>query len=215
MNKTKKTIKRLTAFVITVCLLLGCFTVVSFAANEKYVARMYVCARETSSPFGHLWLYFENLTDRDISVGAYTLKPGQGVSVGTYGTKGKDGIGIYYNVESYSVARYGISGIVSLEKNLTASEMSKVSNNIKNGNFWEPIIYNCMGFAFIAWNSAATPILIPMIFPFIGRLQMSIYGPSRSLRMYAPSSDQVYRQRGNGSGASLSHVSSGMLSKIM
>ena len=72
---------------------------------------------------------------------------------------------------------------------------------------------NCMGFAFSVWNECCKPKLIPMMFPFIGRLTMlTVLDTSRDLKMYTPKKNQVYRQvKGEG----IKPVSSSMLKKIL
>lgn len=205
--------KRITAIIITVCLLLTSFSVFA-QAKEKNVVNIYICARSTASPFGHLWVYFENISDKTVTVGCYSLPPKQGVSIGTWGTKGKDGAGVYYNVEAYSVGKYGISGIISAKDSLSAEELAEVSKEINDGDWWDPVFNNCMGFAFSVWNECSRPVLIPFVFPFIGRLEMlTLLDTSRNLKMYKPKASQVYRQVGHGDG--LKKVSDGMLKKLL
>lgn len=205
--------KRIVSILVSICILFGCFAVYASAADSP-VVNVYLCARSTASPFGHLWLYFENLTNHDVMVGAYTLKAGQGVSVGSFGSKGKDGPGVYYNVEAYSVTHYGISGIISIKDTLTAAELDKVSYEIKDTNMWEPFIMNCMGFAFHIWNINSSPKLLSFIFPAIGRLLMlTMYDTSRDLKMYKPDASQVCYQIGNT--CVMLTASSKMLKKIM
>ena len=204
--------KRLISVILAVCIVF-CSSAVFASAKEKDVVNIYICARSTASPFGHLWVYFENISDKTVKVGDYSLPPKQGVSVGTWGTKGKDGAGVYYNIEAYSVGNYGISGIISAKDGLTSSELKKVSEEITDSDLWEPFIMNCMGFAFSVWNECCKPKLIPMMFPFIGRLTMlTVLDTSRNLKMYKPKKNQVFRQvKGEG----IKPVSSSMLKKIL
>lgn len=204
--------KRFISVILAVCIVF-CSSAVFASAKEKDVVNIYICARSTASPFGHLWVYFENISDKTVKVGDYSLPPKQGVSVGTWGTKGKDGAGVYYNIEAYSVGNYGISGIISAKDGLTSSELKKVSEEITDSDLWEPFIMNCMGFAFSVWNECCKPKLIPMMFPFIGRLTMlTVLDTSRDLKMYTPKKNQVYRQvKGEG----IKPVSSSMLKKIL
>lgn len=205
--------KKIIAIIVTACLL---FTSLSFFAQAKEtdVVNIYICARSTASPFGHLWVYFENISTKTVTVGCYSLPPKQGVSVATWGTKGKDGAGVYYNVEAYSVGMYGISGIISAKDGLTAKELAEVSKEINDGDWWDPVVVNCMGFAFSLWNECSRPVLVPLVFPFIGRLEMlTMLDTSRDLKMYKPKASQVYRQIGHGDG--LKPVSKGMLKKML
>ena len=205
--------KKIISVITVLCLLLNCFAVAA-SAKETYVVNIYLCARQTVSPFGHLWVYFENISRNNVKVGAYLLEPGKGVSVGTWGSKGKDGVGVYYNVEAYSASHYGISGIISAKDSLTEAELEAVSAEIKDTNRWEPFIMNCMGFAFHIWNINCRPFLVPMMFPFIGRLQMlTLCDTSRNLKMYSPKSSEVYRQIRKGD--TIQHVSAEMLEKIL
>lgn len=205
--------KKVISVFLTFCFLFNCFAVVSSAANEKPVVNIYLCARSTASPFGHLWIYIENLTRNSYMVGAYLLKPNEGVSIGSWGSKGADGAGVYYNVEAYSAGHYGISGIISVKDSLTKSELDELNKEIKKKNFWEPFIMNCMGFAFHLWNVNCDPFMVPAVFPFIGRLQMlAKCNTSRDLKMFIPRADRVYKQIG---GNVLLPVSDKMLKKIM
>ena len=199
--------------VITVICLLFCSLAVCAGAKESNVVNIYICARSTASPLGHLWVYFENISSSTVMVGDYALPPKQGVSVGTWGTKGKDGAGVYYNVEAYSAGKYGISGIISSKDSLTAAELEKVSREITDSDLWTPFFSNCMGFAFTVWNECSRPVLVPMVFPFMGRLQMLILlDTSEVLEMYKPESNQVYRQV---KGGGIKPVSKEMLKKMM
>lgn len=204
--------KKFISVILTVCIIF-CSLAVFASAKDEDVVNIYICARSTASPLGHLWVYFENLTDKTVMVGDYALPAKQGVSVGTWGTKGKDGAGVYYNVEAYSAGHYGISGIISAKDGLTAEELEKVSREITDSDIWTPFFCNCMGFAFTVWDECCRPALIPLVFPFIGRLEMLIFlGASRDLQMYIPNADQVYRQvKGKG----IKPVSDGMLKKVL
>lgn len=205
--------KKVISVFVMICVIINCFAIAAMA-EDPYVVNIYLCARKTASPLGHLWVYFENLTeDEYLEVGTYTLAPGEGVSVGTWGTKGADGPGVYYNAEAYSVGNYGVSGIISVKDSLTKEELEKVSREIKKRNFWEPFFMNCMGFAFHIWNVNCRPFMIPMVFPFIGRLAMlALCDESRDLVMYTPDRTQVFKQVKKDS---QKQVSDKMLKKLM
>lgn len=204
--------KKALSVILSLCLLFNCF-VIAAVAKESNVVNIYLCARETFSPFGHIWIYIENCSKKEQMVGAYNLKLKQGVSIGSWGSKGADGVGVYYNVEAYSVGHYGVSGIISVKDSLTASELKKLSKEIKDKNFWEPFIMNCMGFAFHIWNVNCEPFMVPAVFPFIGRLQMlAKCDVSRDLKMYTPKPEQVLKQI---YGSVMMQASDKMLEKIM
>lgn len=180
--------------------------------DDKYVVEMYICARKITSPFGHMWVYFQNKSDKTLQVGAYSLPVGQGVSVGVFGLTRSDGIGIYYNIEAYSVNRYGVDSVICMQEKLTEEELEKVSTRIARSNFWDLFIFNCMGTAFSIWNTGSNVKLIPLIFPVFGRWQIMLREHQEGIDMYYPTVNQVYKQRGNGKNATLEVVSSGSLS---
>ena len=182
--------------------------------SEEPVVMLYLCERMTEKMFGHIWVYFENLTDEELTVGYYTLPPKQGVSAGTFLLNAKDGAGVYYNAEAYSVATYGISGIWSLSTPMTRSQLDKASKRIRTSNYWIPFINDCAEFAFKVWNcSSAKPKLISLVIPYLSRLEVKmLYDDiSEDLVMYSPTPDQVFRQKFDG----IEQASEDMLQKIM
>ena len=197
-----------TTYVCTRC---GNSYVAVLEHTDKYVAEMYVCAKRMISPLGHMWVYIQNRTDHELQVGAYTLPAGQGVSIGSFALTRADGFGLYYNVEAYCVNKYGIKSMICMETKLTQAQLDNVSKRILNGNLWTLILYNCMGTAFTIWNGGPGQKLIPLLFPFIGRLEMLVYPHEDSIEMYYPTENQVFKQRGNGSSATLEKVSQSSL----
>ncbi len=144
---------------------------------------------------GHTWIYVENLTDQDLKVGVYTLPPDEGVSVGTLPEY--DGWGIYYNIEAYQQGIYGMEDQLSMKDQITLRELRRVSNFIVSyPNFWDPVFFNCMLFAFFAWDMGSFKILIPLFFPIIGKIQMLIYPHETGTLMKPVTKDKVYRQTG-------------------
>ena len=154
--------KKLLALLLALVLALSC-AVVAFAedgdtpaeepSTPVYVARMYICARVVF--FGHVWMYFENLTDGDLTVGVYTVPAGQGVSVGAMGNSRSDGKGIYYNVEAYMIHKMGGSGTVGRSMLLTQDQLNTVNATILERNEWSLSSNNCCRFATRVWNSVA------------------------------------------------------------
>lgn len=177
------------------------------------VARLYVCYITSSGhPLGHCWIYVENLTANPLTVGAYTVEPYGGVSVGLL-CRG-DGWGIYYNAEAYSQSAYGMSGHVYVCEELNSNEVAKVSGTILSYlNHWDPF-FNCMYFAFKIWNRVSNRKLIPIIFPIIGKLQMLIYGHGYDLAMKPTTAQQVYRQNGIGGNAYIFLATGSSLKKV-
>ena len=144
---------------------------------------------------GHTWVYVENLTDQELKVGVYTLPANEGVSVGTLPEY--DGWGVYYNIEAYQQGIYGMEDQLSMKDQITLRELRRVSNFIVSyPNFWDPVFFNCMLFAFLAWDMGSLKILLPLIFPIIGKLQMLIYPHETGALMKPVTKDKVYRQTG-------------------
>ena len=89
--------------------------------GTRIVANLSVVTRVKGT--GHAWIYVENLTDEPLQVGHYTLPANEGVSVGLFSFTCEDGIGIYYNVESYCCNVHGGDGLVSITTDLDEEEM--------------------------------------------------------------------------------------------
>jgi len=182
--------------------------------EETAVARLYVCSRKKNFwAMGHAFVYLENLSDEVLTVGAYELPPEEGVSIGTFGFTRSDGFGIYYNIEAYVYNTYGDEGVICLSADLTAEEAEHFSNCLLYSNTWDFMFFNCIAFAYRMWNSVATPFLMPLLFPFLGRLQIRMYGGETAPRMFYPSADRVYRMRGTGKNCRLEQVSPKSIAK--
>lgn len=163
--------------------------------STRIVANLSVVTRVKGT--GHAWIYVENLTNEPLQVGHYILPPNEGVSVGLFSFTCEDGIGIYYNVESYCCNVHGGDGLVSITTDLDEDEMEKLSNKLtKYPNHWDPF-FNCMYFAFSMWNSVSGKKLIPLVIPAFGQLQLRMHGGEKNnLDMYCPRVDQVLRLKG-------------------
>jgi hypothetical protein len=181
--------------------------------ENEVVANFYVFLIESlPHPIGHTWVYIENLTDRELQVGLYTLPPHEGVSVGVLARP--DGWGIYYNVESYAQNTHGMGKHISMSDPLTAKQLKKVSKTIINYvNHWDPI-FNCMYFAFKVWNSGSRRILLPLLFPVVGKLQMAIYRHEMNAEMKPVRRDQCFKQVGFGKFAYLKEISDRSLTVV-
>ena len=201
----KRTVNRFTAFMLAVTLIFGMLAFGASAAKEKNVARISVLCLVRSP--GHVWIYVENLTSKPIKVGAYTVPAKKGVSVGTFGPTRYDGYGIYYNVESYCQTEYGMTGLSSMTEDLTADELAVVHNGILNyRNSWG-VFTNCIAFATRIWNLVSERKLNNLVFPAFTNIQMSFKRCQKdAVVQKAVDADDVYRQVGNGSNATLKNV---------
>ena len=202
----KKTAKRLLAFFLAVVIVCGTFAFgASAATEEKVVARVSViCLVRTP---GHMWIYVENLTNKSMQVGAYTLPKKDGVSIGTFGPTRYDGYGIYYNVEAYCQTEYGMSGYRAMTKDVTATELKTLSDGILSyRNSWGPF-RNCVAVASQMWNLISEKKLSNLIFPAFSNLQMYLKGAVTDTPVQkAVTADKVYRQYGEGANAYLENV---------
>lgn len=188
--------KKAVSVFLAVIMLFSVLTVgfsVSAEDEENYVARMWICSTNISSydPFGHEFLYFENLTDETIKVGRYMLPPGEGVTVGSFGFTSPDGFGVYYNLEG---CREEHEDLLAAGVELTADEFEKVSDKIADFNWWDPFL-NCVFFAFIMWNQGPGRTLVPCWLPIFARWQISsIGGEEGAVSIFRQPEEHVYRQ---------------------
>lgn len=200
-----KILKKSVAALMTIVVLFCSFTSLAFAKTEKeYVATAYVCQKARLAYLsGHTWVYFENLTDHELTVGVYQLPSGQGVSVGTFGYSIADGRGLYYNVECYRYNHPKTTDFVCVKKNLTQEDLNQMSTMITITGFWSYLL-NCSFAAFNIWNSSFGEFMPYLIFPFLARLCILIYPQHESgFYLYNPKMDQIFKQKGYGSGAYL------------
>lgn len=215
-----KAVKKLVCLILAVLI---CFSASSMAlaandtkaSNNEIVANYYIYVMETDiHPIGHMWVYLENLTDKPMKVGLYTVPANKGMSVGVFARK--DGFGIYYNVEAYTQAAYGLKNQICLKDQLTADKVQDVSDALMNyNNHWDPI-FNCMYFAFRIWNAGCSPSnkLVHLIWPPLGTLQIKFKTHYFELPMKGVTKDKVYRQIGSGSRAYLEPANLKSLGRI-
>ncbi|MBQ7006092.1 MAG: hypothetical protein IJN68_06635 [Clostridia bacterium] len=166
--------KKIIAIILAI---LTVFTMMSFsvsAADSTDVARMWVCSEiSDKTGIGHVFLYFENLSDETITIGKYNVAPGGDVSVGLFGTEGPRGGGVYYNLET-ELRHY--SQLTGLSTKLDSDELSKVSGKIRNySNWWDPI-FNCNYFALSAWNAGSDSDIPFLLFPGLTRFFIRMKG---------------------------------------
>ncbi|MBQ7595373.1 MAG: hypothetical protein IJU45_01775 [Clostridia bacterium] len=202
-----KALKRIICVIMVFALIACSMSVAAYAKSEdeEIVANVYICHRVLKKVFqGHAWLYFENLTDHDIQVGAYTVEPGGSVSVGTY--SGKDvpeGFGVYYNVEAYRYGKGKLDDNVYLKKELTQKQLERMSNKIARSNYWTHLT-NCSFFSITTWDVVAGKPLIYLMIPILTRWQIQLYpGHEEGLILKFPGKDKVFKQKGLGKNAAL------------
>lgn len=203
--------------------LIMCFSSVSMAmaagstkaSDEKIVANYYIYVMETDiHPIGHMWVYLENLTNKPMQVGYYTVPPYKGVSVGVFARK--DGFGIYYNVEAYNQTVYGMENQICLKDELTTAKVKDVSDALIDfPNHWDPI-FNCMYFAFKIWNAGCSreKKLIHLVWPPLGTLQIKMKNHLYEVPMKGATMEQTYRQVGSGANGYLKPATLKSLGRI-
>ena len=202
--------KRILCMLLCCVLLVGLLSTAALAAGDPVVARMTLFSYQKNCiDIGHAWLYFENLSNQEITVGVYTLAPGEAVSIGTFKNTRSDGAGVYYNVEAYCTAKYGANGRVSLSETITASELAKVTGLINSNNTWT-LVRNCSWFASKIWNSVSDIDVFSGSTPSCLKTSMNVesgYKCQTNAPMFVSDAGNVYKQVGN----SLRVVSSGSL----
>ena len=215
MKKLKKVLCFILALVMCISMATPAFAAVGTSTSSKIVANYYIFVLQTDvHPIGHMWVYLENLTDKPMQVGLYTVPAHEGVSVGVFSRK--DGRGIYYNVEAYTQTVYGMENQICLKDQLTAEKVKDVSDAlIDYPNHWDPI-FNCMHFAFRIWNAGCSrgKKLIPLIWPPLGTLQIKMKGYQRGVIMKGITMDKAFRQVGSGSKAYLKPANYNSLGRI-
>lgn len=204
--------KRIIALIIAVIMLLSALPLSSSAANtEEYVATMYICSR--TKIVGHVWLYFENLTDYDLKVGCYTLPKGQGVTVSAYNTARKDGKGNYYNIDGYCLNKYGSGSTTCASTKITASQLKTVSAKILERNSWSGT-KNCCYFAGTVWNSVAPKKVKILLLPSLMASNIKKQKCSTP-KFYYPEKSQCLKQVGTGSSATLKQCKDGSFKRLV
>lgn len=181
--------------------------------GNTIVAKMYICTQQVG--LGHAWIYIESEFNGEMPVGCYTLKPYQGVSMGTFCISRSDGPGLYYNIEAYCANKWGLKNASSLGMEITKDQLLKVSKRIKQWNYWD-FYFNCTFFAAEIWNSVSKKKIIPLMFPVFEKVQILILGGNRKAEMKPVEPTDCYKQRGVGSKAKIVNVKEGSIdSKLM
>lgn len=197
--------KKTNAFKRLLCVLLAAVMVFSialpaFAKSDTPVVRMTIVSyyKAGSTTSGHAWLYFENLSKKDVTVGVYSLKPGDGVSVGTFGYVRKEGPGVYYNLESYITNHQGTKGRVSLSQDITQSQLDTVNKKINQFKSKWNVFKNCTYFAKVVWNTVANVRLKCASTPLSLRNAIRRKsGYEKNIFHMSPAANQVFKQKGS------------------
>ena len=156
------------------------------------------------------WIYIENTAECDLKVGCYDLKPDCGVSMGTFLLSRSDGGGLYYNVEAYCANKWGLKNKSWLKTELTKKQLIKVSDRIKQWNYWD-LYFNCTFFAAEIWNCASKKKIIPLMFPFFIKWQILAKGGNKDVEMKPVEKTDCFKQRGSGKNAHIVQVKEGTL----
>lgn len=159
------------------------------------VAMMYLCATANSLT-GHVWLYFDNISDKNINVGYVELEPGEQTSVGSLKNTRTDGGGTYYNGEAYMAKSIDTTGAHTtyLSIPLTSEQLKTVSDQIQKRNSYNLIVWNCGNFATAVWNSVSPHKIVHVVFPIFTVFQMLIHGAKKGLTMTRPPISDCYKQ---------------------
>lgn len=119
-------------------------------SGEEYTLTIY-----SDQKGGHAFVAITNKTDKDITVGVYTLEAGKSVTLGTYGNKiGHNGL--FYDLEAYANLYYSsdFSTYVSLSTELGKSDLTTINKFISKNDNWG-FYNNCSYFASGLWNSVS------------------------------------------------------------
>ncbi|MGN1419644.1 MAG: hypothetical protein ACI4W6_09975 [Acutalibacteraceae bacterium] len=190
---------RLLSLLLAVMFMLATFAPMSvFAQSEnKDVATITVFSYASMFDKGHAWIYFENMSDETLTIGAYKLEPGKAVSVGTYSNTRKEGKGVYYNLDSYIVNHFNYKSRVSLTEGITKDEVKKLSNYINTHNTWS-VSKNCSYFAEKMWNQVSTKKIKAAGTPSYLKTTIKKYNEQINKPMDNVSKKEVYRLKGSG-----------------
>ena len=201
----RKSFKILTSVLLVLCIVFSA-ALPSFAKDEKTnsvndeVVTMYLCATANSLT-GHVWLYFENLTNRNLELGYAVLNPHGAMCVGSLPNTLKDGGGTYYNAESYMASSPEAlkAHTTSMKVNLTAEQLKSVSTQIKAKNYYNLLAYNCGNFATEIWNSVSDNHIVHIVFPALTILLMRLKGAEKgTLYIARPEISEVFKQTDSG-----------------
>lgn len=153
----KKTTKRIISFIFAVVLLLS-FTTIAYAKDAEpritFVGRLQIVSAPKTGSIGsagisgHSFIVVKNTSDTVITVGHMPVKPGDSITIGTYGNRDAHK-GIWYNIEgctSIIGTSYGLACA------LTMSDIYTINNVINANDAWS-LTKNCSYFAKTVWNA--------------------------------------------------------------
>lgn len=185
--------------------------------DPNHVADFYLMSNASGFPsLGHIWIYIENVSPRDIQVGCYTCPPGEGVSVGCFGLTRSDGFGVYYNIEAYCGNKFPekLVDCYHVKTEMNEEQTNAVSKKILRSNWWDPIVVNCCFFALSAWNKAGGKWRFPWTcFPFFAKLGIKRTGEP-GVSMFDPGRERVFKQKGSGDKAYIEPVKDGSVDTV-
>lgn len=182
-------------------------------ADDEVIGKIYLCSRWSGiTTTGHLWVYIHNTTDEPITVGLLEVAPDDGISMATFGFTRSDGLGIYYNMETYRNDKYCDESCISLSDDLTVSELEKINKKLLTSNQWNPFI-NCVFFACSIWNTAGNTFIMPFTYPPITRLIIKTAGGTETCIMVHQPAENTFKQRGFGNNSYLDPLSEKSLAK--
>ncbi len=182
-------------------------------SDGDVIGKIYLCSRWSGiTTTGHLWVYIHNTTDEPITVGLLEVAPDDGISMATFGFTRSDGLGIYYNMETYRNDKYCDESCISLCDDLTVSELEKVNKKLLTSNQWNPFI-NCVFFACSIWNTAGNTFIMPFTYPPITRLIIKTAGGTETCIMVHQPAENTFKQRGFGNNSYLDPLSEKSLAK--
>ncbi len=167
---------------------------------DREVVSMYLCATANSLT-GHVWLYFENLTDSDLPLGYAVLKANSFMSVGSLRNTRKNHGGTYYNGEAFMAKNPEKlkEHTTSIKMNLTEEQLKTVSEEIKSHNLYILVGWNCGNFACKVWNSVSDEHVVHIVFPVFTILSMLIHGGEKgTVLMKHPDISEVFKQTKDG-----------------
>ena len=110
----------------------------------------------SSSGSGHAFISIKNNMTTSITIGVYTIKPNEEITIGTWGLN--DHSGIWYNKEAYGFSSDSSAvsyfNIYSVHISLDYSDFATINTFINNNDTWTST-NSCCSFARRLWNSVS------------------------------------------------------------
>lgn len=125
---------------------------------------------------GHSWITVTNISDMDIQIGAFSIDPNCGLTIGVWGNR-DEYRGGWYDLEGYFYAQGSYDGRVSLKVDLTQSSLDNLNYTIlKNDRYGAG--FNCVSFATECWNRVCSTTVSGGIVPLPATLFNNISSKS-------------------------------------